>query len=143
MISNGNVRPGGSGLVLRVIDGDTIRIWHEIGKVNVRLIGIDAPEREQSFYSESKAFLEGLLASNPKPHVELVFDGPLESSHNRLRAHVYIPNTPQILVSLKLLENGYAKVWRYRSHQYEEMFKEAEEQAKKEKKGIWNNKNLK
>ena len=59
MISNGNVRPGGSGLVLRVIDGDTIMIWHEIGKVKVRLIGIDAPEREQSFIRNPKHFLKG------------------------------------------------------------------------------------
>ena len=71
----------GIGRVLKVIDGDTITILMGTDEIRVRLIGIDAPEKGEWLYSESKAFLEGLMASNP--YVEIYFDGSRKDNYNR------------------------------------------------------------
>jgi micrococcal nuclease len=49
-----------SGAVVRVVDGDTIHVHAPHGIEKVRLLGIDAPERYQPFYIESRGTLRSL-----------------------------------------------------------------------------------
>lgn len=48
--------------VERVIDGDSVRLRDEIGDLEVRLIGVNAPERDECHAERSRAALEDLLA---------------------------------------------------------------------------------
>lgn len=50
-----------SGECLRVIDGDTIWVY---GVGNVRLVQVDAPEKNQAGFSEAKKFVEDSCLSN-------------------------------------------------------------------------------
>ena len=50
-----------SGLVIKVIDGDTIIVLDGAKKRKVRLVGIDAPELKQNFGLKSKQELSGLI----------------------------------------------------------------------------------
>ena len=50
-----------SGTVLTVTDGDTVAVLLSSGRIEVRLHGIDAPERGQVGGSESRAFLRKLV----------------------------------------------------------------------------------
>ena len=52
-----NLRGQESGVVERVIDGDTV----VIGNISVRLLGINSPERGEPYYKEAKEFLELLI----------------------------------------------------------------------------------
>ena len=45
-----------SGKVVSVADGDTIQVLQGTRAIKVRLWGVDAPEREQDFYSVSRQF---------------------------------------------------------------------------------------
>lgn len=49
------------GLALRVVDGDTFRLWGE----RIRVVGIDAPERGQPGAGRATARLDALLRSGP------------------------------------------------------------------------------
>lgn len=53
------------GIVIRVIDGDTIDLFHEQKPVRIRLENIDAPEKKQAFGRWSARQLKGLVAGKP------------------------------------------------------------------------------
>jgi len=47
--------------VVRVIDGDTIKVVDETGLTTVRLYGIDSPEKSQAFGLVAKDFVEMMI----------------------------------------------------------------------------------
>ena len=47
--------------VVRVIDGDTIKVVDETGLTTVRLYGIDSPEKSQAFGLAAKDFVEVMV----------------------------------------------------------------------------------
>ncbi|ENJ9364443.1 thermonuclease family protein [Salmonella enterica] len=53
------------GMVIRVLDGDTIEVLQEQQPVRVRLLNIDAPEKKQPYGRWSKEQLKALLAGQP------------------------------------------------------------------------------
>lgn len=60
--------------VIKVIDGDSVKVvyvHYDQLKMNLRLAHIDAPERGQPFYKESKSFLKNLIL-NRTVEIQLV-----------------------------------------------------------------------
>jgi len=47
--------------VVRVIDGDTIKVVDEIGLTTIRLYGIDSPEKSQAFGLAAKDFVDVMI----------------------------------------------------------------------------------
>ena len=50
-----------TGTVVRVVDGDTIKIANEHGIATVRLYGIDAPEKSQAFGQAARGFTSQMV----------------------------------------------------------------------------------
>src|SRR4030095_10991143 len=51
-----------TGMVVKVVDGDTFDLKSGNDKIRVRIFGIDSPEREQAFNVKAKEFTAGLIA---------------------------------------------------------------------------------
>lgn len=135
------------GTVTWVHDGDTIEI-EKLGKV--RLIGIDAPEREDSprdeflqrqgvsatrqreIYRNAKAFNIRCVKGQT---VSLTFDHPPRDRYGRLLAYVYLPDGR--LLNRMLLEQGLAVVYRKFTFRMKTDFLAAEEQARLAGLGLW------
>lgn len=49
------------GKVVGVIDGDSIRVMHDGKAEQIRLLGIDCPEKRQPFGARAKAYTSGLV----------------------------------------------------------------------------------
>lgn len=123
-------------MVTRVVDGDTIEIS---GGSKVRLIGVDTPEtvkpgvKPQPFGKEASDFTKSLLEGK---EVNLEFDVQEKDKYGRLLAYVYLPDGT--FVNAKLIEEGYAKIMTIPPNvKYEEMFKNLQEEARQEKRGLW------
>ncbi len=122
--------------VTRVIDGDTFEI--EAGK-RVRYIGIDTPElatkqkSAQCFSQEAAEKNKELIEGKT---VQLEKDRSETDRYGRLLRYVYINNT---FVNKILIEEGFAKVDAFLPDvKYYSLLKEAETQAKTNRKGLWN-----
>jgi len=89
--------------VERAIDGDTIET--EIG--NIRLLGINTPERGEIYYNEAKAFLESRIFNKT---VELEFVGERIDKYNRTLAYVFLDDKN---VNIEMVEKGYANYYFY------------------------------
>ena len=117
----------------KVIDGDSIIV----GKKEVRLLEIDAPEYKQSClnndgveYNCGRMSFHYLRDWVNKKHVHCRYEK--KDIYNRYLAQCYLG---QISINENLLENGMAVIYNYYSSS--EKLIELEKIAKKNKKGIW------
>lgn len=127
--------------VEHVIDGDTVVI--DDG-TRVRLIGIDAPEIENRDYGhrgdlygeEAKQVLKQMVEGKT---VDLQ-DGPeKKDKYSRRLAYIYLPDQipEQFFVNRNLIAVGAAAAYRKFPHPFLAEFIQIEDQAKKEKAGMW------
>lgn len=94
------------GRVIKVIDGDTIKVQLASGPINVRLDSIDTPEKNQPWGREATAALAQLVADRD---VEL--DVVSQDRYARLVAQVFVGG---VNVNAQLVKSGDA--WAYRRY---------------------------
>lgn len=139
--------PALQGTVTWVYDGDTLKV-DPLGKV--RLLGIDAPERENS-HRDGYLKRRGVSVAKQRriyqratefnidqvkgQRVVLTLDDPPHDRHGRLLAYVYLPDG-RILNRL-LLEQGLAVVYKRFSFRLKGDFLDAEEKARQAGVGLW------
>ncbi|AZS50629.1 thermonuclease family protein [Entomomonas moraniae] len=131
--------------VVGITDGDTIKCLTDNKKqIKVRLYQIDAPEKKQAFGNKSKQALSDLIFNK---HVEIKARG--QDKYKRTLGTVFVtelsifyckakqekPCESKIDVNLKMINQGMA--WYYPFAKKNEQYKQAEEQAKKNKVGLW------
>lgn len=122
--------------VVRIVDGDTIRIE---GNMKVRLIGIDAPEIGECYYEESRDELIRLIQGK---YVRLEKDIESVDGFGRLLRYVYLPSDSleedDIFINKHLLHQGYAQTLFYSPNKrYNMLFIKAREEALMDKRGLW------
>jgi endonuclease YncB( thermonuclease family) len=132
------LRDGGLGLVVKVIDGDTLVL--EDGR-SVRLVGIQAPKlplgrahvKEQPFAEDSRRALEELTLGKT---VRLSYGGRRVDRYRRVLAH--LRTAGDVWVQGRLLEQGLARVYSFRDNRARvaEMLA-LEAQARAAKRGLW------
>ncbi len=92
-----------TGVVERIIDGDTIVI--ENYSENVRLLGINSPERGEIGFEEAKEFLEDLILEE-----EVVLEITGKDKYYRTLAYVHLGNKN---VNVEMVEEGFANYYFY------------------------------
>ena len=90
------------GQVTYIIDGDTLEL---ASGDRVRLIGIDAPERNEPGYAEAKEALKALLPLGTRVVIELGAD--TYDQYGRVLAYLYHDG---VFINQELLEGGWATV---------------------------------
>ncbi len=127
--------------VVKVVDGDTIKLMIDGEKKNVRLIGVDTPESVHP--DASKNVPEGTLASD---HTKaLVGDNMLyieygverEDHYGRPLCYVYLPDGT--MLNEQLLIDGYADVLFVgsKNSMYKDHFYELRDEARDAGRGLW------
>ncbi|MEC0285543.1 thermonuclease family protein [Bacillus subtilis] len=127
--------------VSRVIDGDTFIADVNGTEERIRLILVDTPETVhptktvQPYGKEASAFSKKTLENQS---VYLEYDKEKRDKYDRLLAYVFLKDGTSF--NKILLEKGYARLAVFPPNiKYKDEYKQAEEAAKNEKIGIWNN----
>lgn len=123
--------------VVKVYDGDTLDIVRQNGKkMKVRLYGIDAPEKGQSFSNTAKVFLEDAAKDR-----QFTMDIRYKDKYNRYVAVLFDDNG--IALQEDLIRNGFA--WVYPRFCDDVMlcvgWESVEEEAIRTRQGLWQDKN--
>jgi endonuclease YncB( thermonuclease family) len=119
------------GKVVSIADGDTITVLDsEKVQYKIRLEGIDAPERGQAFGTKSKEKLSELVGEK-----EVVVRWEKKDRYGRILGDVHLDDR---LINLEMVQDGMA--WHYKQYSKSKELAEAEEEARKAKKGIWGDK---
>ncbi len=125
------------GKVVKVADGDTITVLDNNIQHKIRLQGIDAPERKQAFGNASRKHLATLVAGK-----EVTVKWVKRDRYGRIVGFVIVDGQDVNLVQVK---TGMA--WFYRYYQKElsvenrKLYAQAEDEARANKKGLWQHKN--
>ena len=88
-------------LVERIVDGDTIMANNK----SVRLLGINSPERGETYYEEASEFLGNLIFNKT---VSLEFSKEKYDRYNRTLAYVFISEKN---INIELIKNGFANIY--------------------------------
>ncbi len=116
-------------VVSEVVDGDTVRL--QSGET-VRLLGINTPEKGQSYFEESTDKLKEFVSGKP---ITLEKDVSDKDQYGRLLRYIYVED---IFVNMELVRQGYANAYIISPNtKYSNLFIESENQAKSRKIGIW------
>lgn len=133
-----------SGVVTKVLDGDTIRVIpdaiitgvkvYKDGSISVRLRGIDAPEKTQPYGMEAKEYLKGLVM---RKRVRIQIKDT--DRYGRIDGYVYVGS---LNVNLEMVKSGYAWAYeKYLDRPYASEFYSAERDARMARKGLWQQSN--
>ena len=115
--------------ISRVIDGDTFVLENN---ETIRLIGINTPERGESYYEEAKNRLRELVEGK---QVILEDDVDNRDAYGRLLRYAYVNGA---FVNLIMVQEGYARAYPYRNNlRHVEEFADAEERARNSRLRIW------
>ena len=109
-----------------MIDGDTFIFLTSTGSFTVRMLGIDAPERDQPFSRESSEFLSQYLNKQAVTKVNGT------DKDDRSVGTLFVNGRNINLLSIKA---GYA--WHYKRYSDDKDYAEAEEYAQRNKLKIW------
>ena len=139
--------------IIRVVDGDTVKISLRNRNERVRLIGIDTPESRDNGkagfdatrrHSDVNNILElGAEAANfvrkllpPGTMVQVEFDATLRDKYDRLLVYLYLPNGQ--MLNLKIIESGYAyPMTKPPNTRYAAKFQAAFKDAVHFRRGLW------
>lgn len=123
------------------MDGDTIAVEVNGQSETLRLIGIDTPEvvdprkPVQCFGREASAKAKKLL-DGQKVRLEADSSQGERDKYDRLLRYVFLENGTHF--NQLMIEEGYAFEYTYRTpYRHQAEFKQAEEEARKNKRGLW------
>jgi len=123
--------------VLKVYDGDTIKVTGYDLIFKIRLVGIDSPEigykgqKSQPFSQDAKLYLANLVDDS-----EITIKSYGTGSYNRQLAEVFIENTN---INIEMIKAGLAEVYKGRRPKKldsQKYFRE-ESNARRTEKGMW------
>jgi len=121
------------GTVDGVIDGDTLEAIVNGQQVEVRLIGINAPEGDECYGDDARTALASLVTGLT---VVLAPDGTDSDADGRLLRYVIIEQDPPILVNAELVSSG-AAVPVHSGHSKQTDFLARGDRAYASGKGMW------
>lgn len=116
------------GKVVGIADGDTITVL-DAAKVQhkIRLEGIDAPEKGQAFGTKSKVKMSETVGEK-----DVVVRWSKKDRYGRILGDVYLGDRH---INLEMVQDGLA--WHFKRYSSAKELAEAEDEARKTKKGLW------
>lgn len=121
----------------KAVDGDSLIV----DDVKIRLVGIDSPEYDQWCKNSSgkkykcgekaSAYMKKMIAEGIKRHQKIKCENFGTDRYNRTLSVCYLG---KLNLNAEMVKAGWAVAYRH------EMFKSAESEAKKAKRGIWQGK---
>ncbi len=139
--------------VVRVVDGDTLKVRYWGKEESIRLIGIDTPESRVNKKTKKDAKRSGqdiktiiamgkrateYVESQVKPGdlITIEFDAQQRDRYGRLLGYVYLSNGK--MLNEEMVKAGYANVMTIPPNvKYQDRFLKAYQEAREKRRGLW------
>lgn len=130
-----------SAQVVRVVDGDTVRVLINGEEKTIRLIGMNTPEtvdprREVQCFGKEASNKARELLSDQIVYLESDVSQGDTDKYQRLLRYVWLPDGSNF--NKLMIAEGYAYEYTYDlPYRYQKEFKDAQSEAQKVKRGLW------
>ncbi|RDC66069.1 thermonuclease family protein [Adhaeribacter pallidiroseus] len=114
--------------VIAIKDGDTIELLKDGKPLRVRLLGVDAPEKNQDYGTVARQFTSDLCFNKV---VQLIVDG--QDRYGRTVGTIVLPDGRTL--NNELVRNGYA--WHYKAYSRDQTLAQLETEARQNRRGLW------
>ena len=114
---------------VKVVDGDTIDAITKDSTYRIRLHGIDAPERGQEYYAESKEMLEILVLNKP-----IYIEIKEKDRYGRSVAVIYRASD-KLNINYAMVKKGMA--WHFTKYSDDQNLAELQMIAREKELGLW------
>lgn len=128
--------------VERVLDGDTLIARVGMHDVTLRLIGIDTPEvvdprKPVQCYGEEASEKAKEILTHKQIYIEKEAVKGDYDIYGRVLAYIHLPDGQ--FYNQFMIEQGYAREYTFNKekYKYQKEFKQAQKDAKKNKRGLW------
>lgn len=129
-----------AGRVVKIIDGDTLDFLEGTKLQRVRLVDIDAPEKNQPFGNKAKQYLSGIVINADAVAVRSIGT----DNYGRTLGQVYVkrcaPTCLTYLANEEMVKNGFAWAYRFKGKASSSTMEKIEAEAKSKKLGLWSDK---
>jgi len=126
------------GIVVRVVDGDTIDVQLADRVEKVRYIGVNTPEIHHPIKGEEPGGREAAVVNRRRVagrHVRPELDVRTRDRYGRLLAYVWLGDT---MVNAELVRRGYAQVMTVPPNvRYQDLFLKLQREARDAGRGLW------
>jgi len=154
VITTGGAQATDTATVVKVIDGDTIKIVYQQEKQSVRLIGIDTPESRANKKANKDAMRSGQDVNtitamgkqatsyaksmvHPGDTISIEFDVQKRDKYGRLLGYVYLSDGR--MLNEEIIRGGYASTMTIPPNvKYQTRFLNAYRDARENRRGLWN-----
>ena len=140
--SAANIPAGSSkATVVRVVDGDTIRVNLNGKEVTIRMIGLDTPETKDprkpvQCYGQEASNKAVQLLDGATVYLEVDPTQGTYDAYQRLLSYVWMSDGR--LFNQLMIDEGYAFEYTYnKPYKYQAAFKNAERTAREQQRGLW------
>lgn len=117
------------GKVISIKDGDTVIVIDSLNnQTTLRLAEVDCPEKNQAFGTKAKQFTSDQIYLKQVTYIVTEID-----RYGRSIAKVYYDNNKYL--SEEIIKNGFG--WQYKKYSTSKLLATLEEEARKNKKGLW------
>jgi micrococcal nuclease len=131
-------QPALEGVVVRIVDGDTIHVQLGARLEKVRYIGVDTPEVHHPSKGEEPGGREATVVNRELVsgrRVRLELDAQSRDRHGRLLAYVWVDDT---MVNAELVRRGLAQVMTVPPNvRHQPLFLELQREARAAGRGLW------
>jgi endonuclease YncB( thermonuclease family) len=117
------------GKVIGIKDGDTVVVLDSLNyQTTLRLAEVDCPEKSQAFGTKAKQFTSDEIYLKQIKYIVTDID-----RYGRSIAKIYYDNNKYL--SEEIIRNGFG--WQYKKYSTSKLLAKLEEEARKNKRGLW------
>lgn len=117
------------GKVISIKDGDTVVVIDTLNvQTTLRLAEVDCPEKAQAFGTKAKQFTSDEIYLKQVKYIVTDID-----RYGRSIAKIYYNNNKYL--SEEIIRNGFG--WHYKKYSTSKLLAKLEEEARKNKRGLW------
>jgi len=118
-----------TGKVIGIKDGDTVVVLDSLNyQTTLRLAEVDCPEKSQAFGTKAKQFTSDEIYLKQIKYIVTDID-----RYGRSIAKIYYDNNKYL--SEEIIKNGFG--WQYKKYSTSKLLAKLEEEARKNKRGLW------
>lgn len=118
-----------TGKVIGIKDGDTVVVIDSLNvQTTLRLAEVDCPEKAQAFGTKAKQFTSDEIYLKQVKYIVTDID-----RYGRSIAKIYYDNNKYL--SEEIIRNGFG--WQYKKYSTSKLLAKLEEEARKNKRGLW------